>query len=1534
MKPAFLASALQLSSLILVATLFSKANPALSQIIPDDMGTESSVVNPRDANSESIDGGAVRGQNLFHSFTEFNVGEDRGVYFANPDAVTNIFSRVTGNDVSNILGTLGVDGAANLYLINPNGIVFGEGASLDVQGSFTATTADGIEFGARGSFSAINAESPNLLTINPSAYLFNQVAPGAIANNSQASADFNPSPSFDDSYFGLRVPDGQNLLLLGGNVEADGGGLTASGGRIDISAIAGEGVIGLNNNGSLNISDNISRGDVSLTNGAKFSVTGDGGGDIAIAAKNIRIDSASTITTGIYSSLSSPDAQAGDIFIDATDNITVDNSRVANEVNLEAVGNAGDIFLNAGSLQVLNGSQIESLTFGRGDGGNVTVRASNIELSGTSSGLFTTIGSQAQGNGGKLTVNTDNLSLGDGAQVSASTFGQGDSGNLSIIADNSITLDASSYILNNVQSRDAVGDAGKIEINTGSLSATNGSQINSFTRGQGDAGDITIQATNAVAFDGVDSNGNYTGLSSSVEAGGVGNGGNINLEAGSLSLTNGALLEASVYEASDSLPSGRGKGGNIDIQTGSLSATNGSQINSFTRGQGNAGDIVIQATNAVAFDGVDSNGYYSGLFSSVEAGGVGNGGNINLEAGSLSLTNGALLEASVYEASDSLPSGRGKGGNINIQTGNLVARNDGLISSSTSGQGDSGNIAITANNSIFLDALDIVNSVESIDAVGDAGKIDITTGSLSATNGSQINSFTRGQGNAGDISINATDSVTFDGVDSNGNSSGLYSSVEAGGVGVGGNINLEAGSLSLTNGGQLDVGVYEASDSLPSGRGNGGNINIQTGNLVARNGGQISSSTSGQGDSGNLSIIADNSITLDTSSYVVNNVQSRDAVGDAGKIDITTGSLSATNGSQINSFTRGQGNAGDISINATDSVTFDGVDSNGNSSGLYSSVEAGGVGNGGNINLEAGSLSLTNGGRLNASVRKASDSLPSGRGNGGNINIQTGSLSATNGSQINSFTRGQGDAGDISINATDAVTFDGVDSNGNSSGLYSSVEAGGVGVGGNIKLEAGSLSLTNGGLLNASVRGASDSLPSGRGKGGNINIQTGNLVARNDGLISSSTSGQGDSGNIAITANNSIFLDALDIVNSVESIDAVGDAGKIDITTGSLSATNGSQINSFTRGQGNAGDISINATDSVTFDGVNSNGNPSGLSSSVEAGGVGNGGNINLEAGSLSLTNGGRLNASVREAFDSLPSGRGQGGSININVDNTLTIVDGSEINVATSGQGNAGEVNINADFLNLDNNTFISSVSTTNFNAGNINLNVTDSLQATDSFISTSSTQSSGGNLNIFSGDIQLRGNSDLTTNIFVGKGSGGNIAIEADSVIAFDDSDIFASAPEGQGGNVTLDTPAYFGENFTLNSLTANPDTLDNNSRADVNATGAVSSGTVSIPNVSFIQNSLNDLPNNSINTDELVANSCVVPVGDRSQGKFIITGTESLPVRPGDNLPSKYPTGEVRNVPEKPSGWQLGDPIIEPQGAYRLANGKLVLSRQCSR
>ena len=142
-----------------------------AQIIPDNtLGSENSVVTPNviinGIDSDRIDGGAVRGSNLFQSFQEFNVGEGRGAYFSNPAGITDIFSRVTGGNISQILGTLGVSGNANLYFLNPNGILFGPNARLDVKGSFLATTADSIIFDNNYEFSASNPTAPPLLTVN------------------------------------------------------------------------------------------------------------------------------------------------------------------------------------------------------------------------------------------------------------------------------------------------------------------------------------------------------------------------------------------------------------------------------------------------------------------------------------------------------------------------------------------------------------------------------------------------------------------------------------------------------------------------------------------------------------------------------------------------------------------------------------------------------------------------------------------------------------------------------------------------------------------------------------------------------------------------------------------------------------------------------------------------------------------------------------------------------------------------------------------------------------------------------------------------------------------------------------------------------------------------------------------------------------------------------------------------------------------------------------------------------------------------
>ncbi|MEG4910784.1 filamentous hemagglutinin N-terminal domain-containing protein, partial [Microcoleus sp. F8-C4] len=181
-----------------------------AQIVPDrTLGVENSVVTPdvniRGIESDRIDGGATRGANLFHSFSDFNVGQGRGVYFANPSGIENILTRVTGSNSSNILGRLGVLGGANLFLLNPNGIVFGPNASLDIQGSFLATTAGRIQLGDSGYFSAAEPQTSSLLSVSPGALFFNAVAnqPTSIINQGNLST-------------------GKDLTLSAGNLDLQG----------------------------------------------------------------------------------------------------------------------------------------------------------------------------------------------------------------------------------------------------------------------------------------------------------------------------------------------------------------------------------------------------------------------------------------------------------------------------------------------------------------------------------------------------------------------------------------------------------------------------------------------------------------------------------------------------------------------------------------------------------------------------------------------------------------------------------------------------------------------------------------------------------------------------------------------------------------------------------------------------------------------------------------------------------------------------------------------------------------------------------------------------------------------------------------------------------------------------------------------------------------------------------------------------------------------------------------------------------------
>ncbi|MBN4003111.1 hypothetical protein [Nostoc sp. LPT] len=354
-----------------------------------------------------------------------------------------------------------------------------------------------------------------------------------------------------------------------------------------------------------------------------------------------------------------------------------------------------------------------------------------------------------------------------------------------------------------------------------------------------------------------------------------------------------------------------------------------------------------------------------------------------------------------------------------------------------------------------------------------------------------------------------------------------------------------------------------------------------------------------------------------------------------------------------------------------------------------------------------------------------------------------------------------------------------------------------------------------------------------------------------------------------------------------------------DQSTLNLTLAPQSRVSASTSGSGKGGNLIVTAPEAVTISGP-------GLLT-VETTGDATAGNLTIDTQRLTISDGAKVSAST-----SSPNPDGVGGNITVNAAQSLDLSNGASLLAQSNAAAPAGNIKIN-----------------------------TPNLTATNGTIATSSNESSGGGITITADKIRLFGNSDITTNVNQGAGEGGKIDLKAGSIVAFDDSDILAFARDGKGGDITFDTRAFFGENYSAASSRNDPlNTLNGNNRVDVNATSAIN-GVITIPDVSFIQNSLTELPENQINTDSLLANSCIVRRNQPTRGSFTITGTGGLPQRPGDAQMSSFPTVDVKTLPSDStlsntnpnSSWQKSDPIVEPLGVYRLPNGKLVLSRECS-
>ena len=833
---------LNCSSLLLISALWIPVN-AIAQITSDE--TLSTTVNSSDGNNFTIDNGNRVGNNLFHSFKEFSVPTNGSAFFNNAVDIDNIISRVTGGNVSNIDGLIKANGSANLFLINPAGILFGNNARLNIGGSFLGSTADSLLF-PDGEFSATDLNNSPLLTINVPIGLGISNNPGDIVNQ-----------SISNNSNGLEVSVGENITLVGGDLNLNGGRITAPGGRVELGGLSAAGEIGINADGSLSFPAGIERADVSLTNQAVVNVLAGGGGSIDINARNLTLSEQSELLAGIAENMGSPDAKAGNIMINAEERILISQaSAITNQVEATATGNSGDIELEAGSVIIRYGSLVSASTLGSGDGGNVKIIAQDsVVLEGNSSQgdrsqIQSQVGRSSIGNAGNIEIETGSLILKDGARFNTGTTGIGHGGSVKIIAQESVLLEGKSRQEQRTDivirvGKKARGNAGKVEIETGSLTIKDGAELNVGTAGKGNGGSIKIIARESVLFAGesrIGKEARVTDIFSRVGAKATGN------------------------------------AGNIEIETGSLTIKDGAQLNSGTEGKGNGGDIKIIARDSVLLEGESTGRLSSFIVSQARKDSIGKAGNIEIETGSLTLKDGAILSAGT--------GGRGNAGFVKV-----IARESVLVQG-ISGRGQRARI----------------NSRIGRDAIGDAGGVEITTGSLILKDGGRINTEIAGVGKAGSITINA------DTVDINTGSeliSSTFSNDPAGDIKI-----QVKDSITITG---KDSGIFANTASESTGV--GGDIEVTTVKLNIQELAEINVSAEGAGEAGSLNIKAQD-ITLDRGS-----LKAETGRGEQGNITLSNAeTLLLSNNSSITTNATESATGGNITINSDGIALIDNSD--------------------------------------------------------------------------------------------------------------------------------------------------------------------------------------------------------------------------------------------------------------------------------------------------------------------------------------------------------------------------------------------------------------------------------------------------------------------------------------------------------------------------------------------------------------------------------------------------------------------------------
>ncbi|MGB5713706.1 MAG: filamentous hemagglutinin N-terminal domain-containing protein, partial [Waterburya sp.] len=1027
------------------------SNPLAAQVTPD--GTLGTEVNNTD-NVTKITGGTEANSNLFHSFQDFSVETGNTAFFDNGVDINNIIGRVTGNNISNIDGLIRANGSANLILLNPRGISFGDNASLDIGGSFLGSTADSLIFEDGTVFNTDVTAQP-LLTVSTPVGL--QL--GQNSANIQVSGLGNVDAN-------LAVAPGNTLALVGNGITFNGAVVTVESGRIDLGSVI-EGQVSITEIAAgwqLGYEGVTQFADLQLLAGSSLlnpNFIANSTGGIQVQGSNVVLERSQIAAQTLA------DAPGGKVVVNASESLSlsgvaenaVTTSQIVNDVSPEASGQGGTISIATDRLNIDPRSFIGSTTFGAGNAGDISISATDINITGTgftefqqtyqlnvlngtlqpgdrNTGIFA--GTATTGTAGNIRIDTNSLSLNEGAIIFNPVFTAGIGGDIDITATDTV-LNASALESGGGLASIASASVGDINIATERLQVSDGANIINLTLGEVAGGNINITADDSIDLRNSPLNGIVqTGIITNSTFG-SGKGGDINIQANTIKIDNAGILSNSgALLPPDGLliPIG-GLGGNINIQADQSieasgiivnpvapQATSGSGIGTSTFSASDGGDLTVTTGKLIIRDGAS---FASAAF------GAGNGGELTINATDsveligMSIPQG-LSQIGLLATSGNLTSSNGNGvngssGNINITTPELIVRDGATVDVQSFGTGNAGSLEIAAD-SILLENL---GSLSASTLSGQGGGITITTNTLELNRG-LINASVFGSGTGGNIEIEAKKSVEVVG-------SGfeflqtLFFDPSF----------LSAESLANLDADMVNQGIL----AVTTGNGEAGKISIETPNLQLREGALIAATSVGNGTAGSTVLNVDQSVTLDGSIISASTL----FAGQGGDIFIDTNQLEVLAGSQITSDTLGSGNGGSVIINAAESVSVTGASDN------NVLVSSSGVG---------------------------AQPLPTTTGTGGDLTSNTANLNLDNQGAISVSSVGTGSAGSLRVDA-DSITLD------NQSTITADTQSGG---GGNIFLSADNIFWRGASLTSATAGGT--------GNGGNIIIDANNLIVLED----------------------------------------------------------------------------------------------------------------------------------------------------------------------------------------------------------------------------------------------------------------------------------------------------------------------------------------------------------------------------------------------------------------------------------------------------